>query len=326
MLVSNILEVLYDRRGQFVAPDELAPSAGATAGELASAVAELERRGHRIERAAPRGVRLVAPTVLDAHLLERDLSVEQIGRHVICFDEVDSTNDVAFDSAGADGAQQAAHEALVVTAEHQRAGRGRLGRQWICPRGTGILAGVLLAGGRQPASDPLTIAAGLAVAEGITQATGVRTQLEWPNDVAADGEKLAGVLVETRGPRGSRRTVIGFGINVTAAPPPEAVHRPATSLADAGAATLERIEILRAVLVRLDHWIGEVRADRTDGLHDAWVERCQMLNRRVTVQSEGRKVVGRILDVSPLDGLVLAADTGEQLHLPAAVSSVEQWG
>lgn len=318
--------------------DELGEQAGGDASSLEAAMQALRRRGHQLEHSPARGVRLVRPTVLDAHLIERDLPVERIGRHVICFGEVDSTNDVAFGSA-----EQAGGESLVVTAEFQRAGRGRLGRQWTCPAGGGILTSVLLGGdtcelpqGLPVASivEPLTIAAGLAVAEGVEQATGVSTQLEWPNDVAVGGAKAAGVLVETRtvgtdrperSPGEGRRVVVGFGINVTAAPDPQAVERPATCLAAEGASTLERIEILRSVLVRADHWVAEIRTGNFDRLHDRWVERCGMINHRLTVRLGDELFTGRVLDVSPLGGLVLITDVGEQLRLPAAASSVEPW-
>ena len=328
-LPNRVLELLYDRAGEFTWFDELADAAGNDPSALDAALDELARRGHELERNPARGVRLVRPTVLDAHLIERDLPTRRIARHVICFAEVDSTNDVAFASA----AQGGEASGLAVTAEYQRAGRGRLGRKWICPRGAGILASVLLGDDRgEPAREPITIAAGLAVAEGIELGVGLPTQLEWPNDITVDRAKLAGVLVETRlaraaaedGQPGRRRIVVGFGINVSAAPTAGVTGRGATCLAEAtGRPQLERIEILRQVLIRMDHWIEQIRGDGADRLHEAWLGRCGMLNRRLTVRSDGRRVTGRVLDVSPLTGLVLLADSGEQMHLSAETSTVE---
>ena len=328
-LPNRILELLYDRAGEFALVDELADASGSDSSALDAALVELRRRGHRLERNPARGIRLVRPTVLDAHLIERDLPTRRVARHVICFAEVDSTNDVAFASA----AQSCEASGLVVTAEYQRAGRGRLGRKWICPSGAGILASVLLDDGRdEPPREPITIAAGLAVAEGIELAVGLPTQLEWPNDITVDRAKVAGVLVETRlapaaaedAQPGGRRTVVGFGINVGAAPDLEATGREATCLAEAtGRPQLERIEILRQVLIRMDHWIEQIRGDGADRLHEAWLGRCGMLNRRLTIRSDGRRVTGRVLDVGPLTGLVLLADSGERLHLSAETSTVE---
>jgi hypothetical protein len=72
----------------------------------------------------------------------------------------------------------------------------------------------------------------------------------------------------------------------------------------------------------LDYWIGQIERGRTGGLHDRWVERCGILNHRLTVVSAGRTYVGRVLDVSPLEGLVLRCDQDVTVHLPAESSSI----
>ena len=309
-----ILELLYDRAGQCVHAQELPPAA--TPDGLARALVELRQRGHVIEELPSRGLRLCRPTVLDAHLIERGLAARRLGRHVICFAEAGSTNDVAFDSAGQ------TQEAVVVTAESQRAGRGRLGRRWESPAGSGLLCSVLLpTGGRMPA-DALTIAAGLAVAEGIEQTVGLAMELEWPNDVVSGGGKLAGVIVEVRQAGGRRRTVIGFGINVSAAPPPGSAPRRAISLADLAHGPVERIELLRAVLCRLDDWTGRLERGESEGLHAGWTARCTMLNRRVTLEHAGAVHTGRVVDIDPFRGLVLQSDAGPMLHFPAATTAV----
>jgi len=315
--VNGVLELLYDRRGAFVWTDELASAAGGNRGLLEQSLEALAGRGHRLER-SPAGVRLIRPTVLDAHLIERDLPVERIGRHVICFGQVDSTNDVAFASADRGGG-----DALVVTAEHQRAGRGRFGRTWTSAPGSGILASVLLPAAADLSPDGLTIAAGLAVAEGLGDAAGVAARVAWPNDVVLGAAKVAGVLVEVRPARTARRVVVGFGINVLASPAAPDVDRPATDLAAAcdGAAP-ERIDVCRAVLIRLDRWLADLQAGRTDQLHRRWVARCDMINRRITVECAGRRVTGRVLDVSPLEGLTLLTDRGRREHLSAARATV----
>ncbi len=257
---------------------------------------------------------------MDAHLIERSLPVEHIGKHVICFDEADSTNDIAFASA-----RQAGGQALVVTAEYQRAGRGRLGRTWFSQPGTAVLASVLLhrQAGELP-HEALTLAAGLAVAEGIEESTGVSPGLDWPNDVVIGAAKLAGVLVEVHTVDDNRQVVIGFGINVFTAPAAEKTVRPATCLAgEVGDATsLERIEILRAVLEKIQRWVAALQVGRTDELHHCWCSRCSMINRRLCVQSGDHRFTGRVVDVSPSEGLVLLGDDGQRMSLPAATSTI----
>ncbi|MDP6044115.1 MAG: biotin--[acetyl-CoA-carboxylase] ligase [Phycisphaerae bacterium] len=310
-----ILGRLYDHR-DFISMHELATAIGDPQ-RLGEALEELRRRGHRFDRQPDRGVSLVRPVLLDAFLVERDLNTELIGRSVVCFDRVDSTNDVAMSSASHPGTG-----GLVVTAESQRLGRGRRGGRWISPPGAGLLFSVLLTEGpEQLDHEAATIAAGLAVAQGIEDATSVRCDLKWPNDVRIDGRKIAGVLIESRQVGAVRATAIGIGVNVSASPPDEDIDRPATHLS-ACAESPGRIELLKSILKRLEYWRREIVARRYEELRKCWLDRCGMLNQRVRILSGGVQHVGRVVDISPLEGLVLACDSGIHVRLAAAVSTV----
>jgi len=281
---------------------------------------ELGKRGQRLEFSPAGGVRLVRPARLAPVLIERNLAVSRVGRSVVCFDEVESTNDVALEAM-----RQSDADGLVVLAESQRSGRGRQGRKWVCPPGSGVLMSVLLlesAGRGRPPSDAITIACGLAVAEAVEQSVGLSCGLKWPNDVLLEGAKLAGVLAETRRSGGESATVLGVGLNVNAAPRAGTVDYPATCLAEHLAGPVERIDVIRAILERLDAWVGRVEAGQLAELHEEFVGRCRMINQRVVIQCDGRRHTGRVLDVDPLGGLVLCHDDGSRVQLPAASSSV----
>lgn len=315
---NRLLECLYDRSEGFFALADLAREVGMSPAEIDEALANLRARGQDIEFSPAHGVRLSRPIALASHLIERNLGTRRVGRHAICFAEVDSTNDVAFDAArGADA------DGLVVLAERQRHGRGRAGAAWLSPPGRNLLFSVLLIDAQSSlAHEPLTVAAGLAAAEGVQAACGVEAQLKWPNDVMLDGAKLAGVLVEVRSLKALRCIVVGVGINVNAAPAPQQVASPAIALAEHLGCPVERTEVAREVLRRLDVWVERIAASDLAGLHDAWVARCGMLNHRVTVACHGRRHTGLVLDVSPMEGLVLRADDGRVLHLPAAAATI----
>ena len=332
----RVLELLYDRGGGFVAAGELSTSAKLSAVRLERLLDELRVRGFRVESSPAHGMRLVHPVPLDAHLIERGLGTSRIGRNVICFEEVDSTNDVAFDAS-----RQKHADGLVVLAEHQRKGRGRHGHKWLSPPGTNILMSVLLVdtGDRHgpehgqdarathghdahATTEAVTIAAGLAVAEGVEAACGAPCAIHWPNDVCVEGTKISGVLMEARKRGAASCLIIGIGVNCNASPPPGRTDKPATDLAAHVGGPVERIEVVRAVLRRLDHWVGRVRDGRLAELHDEWVVRCGILNRRLAVLSAGRKYVGRVLDVSPLEGMVLRCDQDVTVHLSAQTSSI----
>ena len=325
----KILELLYSRRGQAVSFSELSAASGLNIAKLHSALDDLIHSGQRLEILPAHGVLLHWPIRLDAHLIEAGLQTQRVGRNVICFDEVGSTNDVAFDSA-----RQARSDGLVVLAESQHKGRGRLGRKWISPPGCNILMSVLLVDEQNTlAHEALTIAAGLAVAEGIDGACRVDCRLKWPNDVLLDGSKLSGVLVEIKNvplsaqgkapTRKSRRcVVIGIGINVNTAPPRNELTSPAVSLAGHLEAAVERVEVIREILARLDHWIDCISRGELPALHDAWMARSDMIGQRISLRCEGIRYTGRVLDISPLEGLLLCRDEGPPVHLPAKGSSL----
>ncbi|MCE5279602.1 MAG: biotin--[acetyl-CoA-carboxylase] ligase [Planctomycetaceae bacterium] len=311
-----LLSLLYDRGEVFFSLEELARAASTPRARIPAALEELAHRGHQIET-SPAGVRLHRPVRLDGCLIERDLGVMRVGRSVLCFDAVDSTNDVALASA-----RQGGTDGLAVTAESQRRGRGRRGRDWVSRAGQNLLTSVLLldSGGALP-HEALTIAAGLAVAEAVADACGVQCQLKWPNDVLLEGAKVAGVLVE-RHNRPAPCIVAGIGINVNAAPAAGEVHQSAACLSDALGHSVERVEVMRCLLRRLDHWAGQISRGRFDDLRRAWLGRCGMIETRVVVQAGGRRYEGRVMDVSPLEGLVLACDGGTRVHLAASNATV----
>lgn len=312
----KVLELLYERGEAFFLADDLAAAATLTPQRLNEALELLRQRGHDLDFSPAQGLRLRRPIALDSHLIERGLGIRRLGKHVIVFNEVDSTNDVAFDSA-----RQPDADGLVVLANSQRRGRGRQGRTWLSPPGANVLMSALLIDPQNKlAHEPLTIATGLAVAQSLEQACGIETQLKWPNDVMIDGAKVAGVLVEVRSIDHRPCVVIGIGINVNAHPPAGQTDWASTSLAEHAPGPLERLTVVRCLLEKLDYWVA--RLDDVADMRKQWIRRCGMINQRVTVVSAGREHAGRVLDVSPLEGLVLMCDSGQRVHLPAVNSSV----
>ncbi|MCJ7543881.1 MAG: biotin--[acetyl-CoA-carboxylase] ligase [Phycisphaerae bacterium] len=317
-VADKLLRLLYERREGFVTMHELAAAAGASAAAGEQALVALRRRGQQVEVSPGQGVRLVRPVALDARLIEHELGTRRVGRHVLCFNEVDSTNNVARDAA-----RQKHADGLAVLAESQRKGRGRLGRRWISPAGTNVLMSVLLIDrGERLAHEAVTIVAGLAVAEGVDQLLNLFCGLRWPNDVLIDGRKAAGVLVELSAAPSGRAVVVGIGINTNACPPASRLAAPATSLAERVGEPVERIEVARAVLRRLDAWVECIEDRRLEELREAWLSRCGMIHERLTVQCGGHRYVGRAVDIHPLEGLVLVGDHGERIHLPAETSTL----
>ncbi len=182
-------------------------------------------------------------------------------------DEVGSTNDLAMAAA-----TSGAREGLVIAANAQSSGRGRLGRSWASPPDAGLYVSVVL----HPSRDALsliTIAAGVAVAEGIEAASGLRAGVKWPNDVYAGTRKLAGILAEAGASAFGEHVVLGFGINLQpAALPPEVAER-ATSIESELGRRVDRGLVLAECLAALASRYEALQHQRGYEVLAAWRSR-----------------------------------------------------
>jgi BirA family biotin operon repressor/biotin-[acetyl-CoA-carboxylase] ligase len=207
------------------------------------------------------------PPELTASLARVRARFGSIGSSLRFFPTIGSTNDVAT-SLGAEG--------VVVVAAEQTAGRGRRGRTWFSPPGSGLYVSLVVAPARAVANPPratrlLTLAVGVGLAQGIEAATGLRPDLKWPNDVYVAGRKLAGILAEASGSGPAIETVtVGYGINIgPMAYPPELRDR-ATSLESELGKRIEPYDVLAETLAGVASCYADLVGARFDAILDAW--------------------------------------------------------
>ena len=219
---------------------------------------------------------------------------------ILWYSEVGSTNDVA-----ATFAEQGVDEGLVVLADRQTAGRGRLGRSWASPPGAGIYLSVILRPSAA-AARLVTIAAGVAVTDGIAAATGLSAHVKWPNDVHVSGRKLAGILAEGT----ASHVVLGIGINVQPAAYPSDVAQRATSIEAELGRSVDRGLVLAECLVALASRYRELHEGRTAGIVEAWRMRAApMLGRRVAWESAGKRHMGLAANIDDDGALIVKVGT-----------------
>lgn len=268
---------------------------------------------------------------LDARALHRALTgPDALWTRLDVRDETGSTNaDVAL------AARSGEPEGLVVVAERQTAGRGRLGRQWTSPARAGLAVSVLLRPGvARPdhgwsALPPksyawLTLLAGVALAEAVDRLAelpdGVSPTLKWPNDLLIDGAKCAGILAEgvPNGP--APAIVLGLGLNVTlreAELPDSPTGLRPTSLRLAGAEVTDRDPLLRATLRGLATWYARWRESDGDaaacGLRGAYLARSATVGQRVRVLLPGGgDLTGDATGIDEAGRLVVRTPEGER--------------
>ncbi len=200
-------------------------------------------------------------------------------------------------------------DGLVLVAEHQDQGRGRLDRTWVSPPRAGLTFSVLW----RPTVDParwgwLSPLVGLAVAEAVSATALIDVRLKWPNDLLVGERKLAGVLAE----RVSGAVVVGVGLNVSTRGE-ELVGAGATSLALEDAACTDRDPLLRAALRRIAARYAEWGATGGDpaAVRRALLERSATVGREVEVLLPGGRVLrGTATDIDVEGRLVVAAGDG----------------
>jgi BirA family biotin operon repressor/biotin-[acetyl-CoA-carboxylase] ligase len=207
-----------------------------------------------------------------AEALERTADARgALGSRVHYFAEAGSTNDLATRAA-----ERGEPEGSVFVAGSQTAGRGRLGRVWFSPPGAGLYMSIIV---RQEAVMPwITLAAGVAVADGIQSSTGLPVEIKWPNDVIATGRafrsrrKLAGILAEaSAGHDGSPYVVLGIGINLRrAAFPPELADRASAIEVELGR-DVDGGDVFAQTLVALNGIMKMLVQDGPELLLSAWL-------------------------------------------------------
>ena len=192
------------------------------------------------------------------------------GDRVVYFSETGSTNDVA-----AALAEQGAAEGTIVVASSQTAGRGRMGRVWHSPPDAGLYVSIICRTAR--AAPYLTLAGGVAAAEGISTATGLPVEIKWPNDIVVNSgvprrrRKLAGILAEgVSTPDGLLHVILGVGINIRPAAYPLELADRATSIEAELGRTVDRGTVLAELLVVLSGLVHELSNGDRAGLLRRW--------------------------------------------------------
>ena len=256
-------------------------------------IEDLRRAGYDIVASPHHGYVLRStPEALHADDILSRLELPRIvAREVQVFQETSSTNEIV-DRLARDGVA----EGVVVFAESQSAGRGRLGRRWFSPPGCGLWFSVLLRPPLRPQSaTQLTVLSAVAVARGIERETGLHPEIKWPNDIVFGTRKCGGILLELGAELDHiRHVVLGIGIDVNVAPEefPSELRQVATSLREQAGHKLDRTALSVAILRELDAAYARLRRGDFHEVSDEWVRRCTTLGKGVRIQMGDRMIVG----------------------------------
>ena len=306
----RILELLRRQEG-FLSGEDIGRELSISRAAVWKGIKKLREEGYEIEAVTNRGYRLTNPeTMYNKRELEQGLKTKTMGQSIYFYEETDTTNNRARELA-----LEGAPEGTLVVAEKQTAGRGRRGKVWESPLGTGIWMSLVLRPQIMPAeASVLTLLCGLATAEAIEAETGLSAGIKWPNDILINGKKAVGILTEMDCEMSEVHFVIpGIGINVNTASFPPEIAEIATSLYLECGKTVSRRRLVHRVLERLEeHYETFLRTGSFAAMLEDYRKHCITLGKEVHVL--GREpFFAEALDITP-EGelLVRRADNGKE--------------
>lgn len=310
MLDEKILAILRNNTETHVSGEELCKLADISRAAIWKHIEKFRAEGYEIEASPHLGYRLISiPDSLIPGEIKWGLKTTILGKTLISYKKVDSTNDAAYELA-----EKGLAEGAVILAEEQVKGKGRHGRPWTSPPKGGIYMSCILRPTMEPNEIPkITLLAAVAVAKAIRVASGLEAIIKWPNDILVNNNKVCGILTEMKAEQDTIDfVVIGIGINVNTA----ARHLPkgATSLKEelhnTARGDLSRVDLTKKVLTSLEEEYLRLKRHGFIPIIDEWKAMSNMLGSRVKVVTQNRTFEGLAHDIDPDGAFVIRLESG----------------
>jgi len=308
--LDRLIDLLMENATVVMSGTKLASELRVPHSTLWELIERLREWGAEVRGLPGTGYQLVkVPDVLTPKMIRQRLHAGAFGSRIHHYYQVDSTMNEAARLAAAKAPQGA-----LVVAEEQTAGRGRFGRSWFSPRGTGLYFTLILRPKLAPAAAPiLTLLAGVAVAEALAELTDLPTDVRWPNDVLIRGKKCCGILVEmTAQPERVEHVQIGVGVNVNQTAIPAELAAEATSLRRETGRAFSRVEILVSILDRMERYYDLLQERGAAPIVERFGEISSYARgKRVRVTDGPRVLTGVTVGLSPEGMLLVRRDDGQ---------------
>lgn len=308
----EILRLLRSADG-YISGQELCNRFGVSRTAVWKAINQLKEAGYEIEAQQNKGYRLMtAPDLMTEAEIKSLLHTDWVAKEVLYFDTIDSTNTKAQELA-----EKGYPSGTLVVADKQESGKGRRGRSWVSPSGTGIFMTLMIKPDINPNNaSMLTLVAALAVAKAITSVTGEEAMIKWPNDIVVNGKKVCGILTEMNAQFDYiNHIVVGIGINVHNESFPEEISQMASSLMiEAGGKRFHRAQIIAETMSYFEQYYDTFL--KTQDLSALVREYDKLLvnrNKSVRVLDPKEPFDGKAMGITPKGELIV--DTWESRKL-----------
>jgi len=247
----------------------------------------------------------------DVEGLKNKLNCTHIGSNIICMLEIDSTNNLAKEYA-----KKNAQEGLVIVANSQTKGRGRMGKFWHSPPKTGIYLSILLKPNlKHDQLSFITLLAGVSAILTINEFSHHRANLKWPNDILINDKKICGLLCEMiQKQENSLDVVIGIGLNVnqTIEQLPEDLKKTATSLKITNGSPVNRLTVIQSFLTNLDREYHSFLNKGGNSVIKKWCLNTNLFGKVISIKHGTNIIQGTAIRLDELGRLVLLLDNGHE--------------
>lgn len=303
----KILKLLKDNQNEFVSGQEVSEQLKVSRTAIWKYINGLKEEGYEIESVSRKGHMLLStPDILNYEEISEYLQTKYIGREIHYFDSIDSTNTKAKELA-----YTSEIEGIVVIAEEQTNGRGRLGRNWSSPNKKGIWMSIVL----RPQIEPIDAAkitqvAAAAVWKGLNQ-IGIKTQIKWPNDIVLNSKKVCGILTEMSGELNRLNyLVVGIGINANTGIDefPKEIRNMATSLKIETGKEIKRKKLIALILNNFEELYNDlISKGSIDKAIKICIENSALIGKKVRLNLKGEEKEAKAIDISE-DGQLIVQD------------------
>lgn len=308
----EILRLLRSADG-YISGQELCNRFGVSRTAVWKAINQLKEAGYEIEAQQNKGYRLMAaPDLMTEAEIKSLMHTEWVAKEVLYFDTIDSTNTKAQELA-----EKGYPSGTLVVADKQESGKGRRGRSWVSPSGTGIFMTLMIKPDINPNNaSMLTLVAALAVAKAITSVTGEEAMIKWPNDIVVNSKKVCGILTEMNAQFDYiNNIVVGVGINVHNESFPEEISQMASSLMiEAGGKRFHRAQIIAETMAYFEQYYDTfLKTQDLSALVREYDELLVNRNKSVRVLDPKESFDGKAMGITPKGELIV--DTWESRKL-----------
>lgn len=322
-LADDLLLLLRGARNKTRSEEDLVKKLKAHPSDIFTAVKILKSWGYEIGKQKAAYTFKRAPDSITATEIAYGLKTKTIGRTALSYRRVGSTNDIASQLA-----DDKAVEGLIVTAEQQTKGRGRLGRNWHSPPGLGIYVSIVLRPNFPPEDAPgVSLMTALALADTFASYCSDAVGVKWPNDVLIAGRKAAGILTELSAERGKiNHLIVGVGMNInhTSRDFPAELRTIATSLRRFLKHRLDRLDVLRLFLKNFEREYELYRKSRLRPSQKRLRKYSTLIGRRVALASGSFHIEGNCVDIDERGNLILEENGSRMMISSGEVTVVKE--